>query len=180
MKKIAIFNSHSSKGFTLIELLTVITILSVIGTIVVTVITITFRGTRKADLLENARQNGDTALSLMVKNIRYAKSLDAPASCVPPPASVTTSSIKITSLLDNQQTIYSCSGSTIASNGASLFDTNSLKVTSCSFVCTQPTLLDPPTITIQYTLSPAKPGSFTETKFTVPFQSSVTLRNLNF
>lgn len=164
------------KGFTLIELITVIAILSVIGGIVVSVITVTFRATRKSDLLENARQNGDTALSLMVKNIRFAKSLDAPttAQCL---ATTTTSSIKVTSFLDNKQTTYACGGNTISSNSASLFDTNSLKVTGCSFSCKQATTLDPPTVSIQYTLSPVNPGIFTETKFTVPYQTSVTLRN---
>jgi len=165
-----------NRGFTLLELITVIAVLSVIGGIVVSVIAITFRATRKADLLENARENGDTALSLMVKNIRYAKSLDAPttAQCI---ATTTTASIKVTSFLDNKQTTYSCAGSTISSNSASLFDTNTLKVSLCSFTCTQVNTLTPPTVSIKYTLSPVNPGVFTETKFTVPYQSSVTLRN---
>jgi len=174
MKKHAFIISSTQSGFTLLELLTVIGILSIIGTIVVSVITITLRTTKKADLLEAARQNGDNALTQMVKSIRYAQSINAPATCVP---TTTTSSITITSLADYQQTTYSCANNTIASNGASLIDNTSMSVSACSFVCTQATVDDPQTITIQYTLIPKNPGSFAETNFTIPFQTSVTLRN---
>ncbi len=167
-------NKKLNKGFSLIELLTVIGVLAVIGSIVVSVITITLRGTKKTDLLEAARQNGDTALSQMVKDIRYAQSLDFPTSCVP---SQTTSSITITSLAQTQTT-YACTAGTINANNNSLFNTSSLKVSSCSFVCAQPTVSDPPIITIQYTLTPAVAGNFAETNFTLPFQSSVTMRNV--
>jgi prepilin-type N-terminal cleavage/methylation domain-containing protein len=164
------------KGFTLVELLTVIGILTVIGSVAVGVITTTLRETRKTDLLEFARQDGSAALSQMINSIRFAETLDAPTSCVP---TTTVNSITISSLSDHAQTTYSCTGSTIASNGASLLDTNSMatKANSCSFVCTQPTLNDPPTITIQFTLVPKNPGGFVETNFTLPFQTSVTMRN---
>jgi prepilin-type N-terminal cleavage/methylation domain-containing protein len=170
MKKFSI-----SKGFTLIEILTVISILSVIGAITVSVITITLRTTKKSDVLEIARQESDTALTQMVKNIRYAQSLDNPTSCV---TSSSVNSITVTSVTTRIQTTYSCTAGTIKANNISLFNTNALQVTSCSFVCTQPTLNDPPTITIQYTLKPASTGVFSETNFTLPFQSSVTMRNV--
>ena len=177
MKKLSLFNPKfsDSKGFTLIEMLMVIGILSVIGTVAVTVITITLRGAKKTDLLNFANQNGDAALSQMVKSIRYA-TLTTPASCV---TTTTTSSITITSLLDHQPTTYSCANGTISSNSASLLDTNSLQVVSCAstFVCSQPSALVPPIITIQYVLAPKIGGSFEETNFRLPFQSSVTLRN---
>jgi prepilin-type N-terminal cleavage/methylation domain-containing protein len=179
MKKISIFNFpfSTSSGFTLIELLTVVSILSVIGAIAVSVITITLRESKKTDILEYARQNGGTALSQMVKSIRFAQSLDNPATCVP---SKTVSSITFTSLIDHAQTTYSCANNTISSNSASLIDTNTLKVTGCAtaFVCTQPTATDPPTITIQFTLVPKTAGNFAETNVTLPFQSSVTMRNV--
>ncbi|MGI8420492.1 MAG: type II secretion system protein [Candidatus Levyibacteriota bacterium] len=164
----------NQKGFTLIELLTVLTILGVIGTIVVAIVTMTLRGSKKSDMLENARQNGDTALSQMVKGIRYADSMNNPASCV---GTTTVSSITFTSLSDNAQTTYACANNTISSNSASLIDTSTLTVTNCSFVCSQSSVTVPPTITIQYTLSPKTASSLVENNFTVPFQSSVTMRN---
>jgi prepilin-type N-terminal cleavage/methylation domain-containing protein len=164
----------AKSGFTLIELLTVIAILSVIGGIAVSVIMITLRTTKKTDLLETARENGGSALTQMVKSIRFAQSLDTPATCVP---SQTVNAITITSLSDHAQTTYSCAGGTIASNGASLIDTTSLQATACSFVCAQATTNDPPTITIQFTLSPQQSNGFEENNFTLPFQTSVTVRN---
>jgi prepilin-type N-terminal cleavage/methylation domain-containing protein len=163
-----------NKGFTLIEILMVIGLLSIIGTIAVTVITITLRSAKKTDLLNFANQNGDAALSQMVKNIRYAQTLNSPATCVP---TTTVSSITITSFSDHQQTTYSCAGNTISSNSASLLDTNSLTVSSCSFVCSQSSALVPPIITIQYVLAPKTAGNFADSNFSLPFQSSVTLRN---
>jgi len=164
-----------NKGFTLIEMLTVIGILSVIGSIAVSVVTITLRETKKTDLIESARQSGDNTLSQIARSLRYAQTLDAPASCTP---TVTATSVTITSLNDQLQTTYSCANNTISSNSASLFDTSSLKVSSCSFVCSQPAASVPPIITIQYVLSPQTAGSFAETNFTLPFQTSVTLRNI--
>lgn len=166
----------AQRGYTLIELLTVIGILSVIGVVVLSIIFISIRGTQKSDTLEVVRQNGDTALSQMVKNIRYAKSLDAPASCLP---ATTVSAITVTSLQDGARTTYACSNATISSNSASLLNTNAVETTSCSFVCTQSKASDPPTITIQYNLSAKGATNFTETRASIPFQSSVTMRNFS-
>lgn len=162
------------KGFTLIELLTVIGILGVIGSIVVSIVVITLRGTTKTNTIENARQNGGLALTQMVKTIRYAQSLDSPVSCVP---ETTTQSITVTSLTDNAQTTLSCDNNTLSSNSASLIDTNSISVASCSFICRQQTVNDPPSITIEFSLSPATASNFIENNFSIPFQSSVTMRN---
>lgn len=165
----------STRGFTLLELLTVIGVLSVIGTIAVSVISVTLRGTKKADLLESARQNSDSALTQMVKSIRYAQSLTSPASCVP---QVSTSTITVTSITTHTPIVYACTGTTITQNGSSLFDTNQLTVSNCSFVCAQANQNVPPTITIQYILSPKVTRGLVETDFSIPFQSSVTMRNL--
>lgn len=164
----------NQRGYTLLELLTVVGLLSVIGVIVLSVIFISIRGTQKSDTSEVIRQNGEVALSQIVKNIRYAKSLDSPASCVP---ATTVNTITVTSLQDGGQTTYACSNNTISSNSASLLDTNAVTTTSCSFVCSQSNQSNPPTITIQYTLSAKGANNFTETRATTPFQSSVILRN---
>ncbi len=161
-------------GYTLVELLAVIGILSVIGSIVVSVIFISLTGSKKTETVEVIRQNGDLTLSQMVKSIRFAKSLDTPANCVP---SATVSSVTFTPIASDGQITYSCTGDTLASNGASLLNTTSIRTQSCSFVCTQSTLSSAPTITIQFTLVPAVGGAFAETKAQLPFQSSVTLRN---
>jgi prepilin-type N-terminal cleavage/methylation domain-containing protein len=170
-------NSSSRKGFTLIEMLTAISILGVIGAICAGVITVTLRTTKKSDLIEVARQESDTALTQMVRTIRYAQSLsiNGQTSCVP---TATAPTISVIAVGTHAQTTYSCNAGTIQSNGVSIFNTTALTVTSCSFACEQPTLNDPPTITIQYTLTQASAGIFAETSFSLPFQSSVTMRNV--
>ncbi|SRR6266571_1262064 len=167
----------TNKGFTLIELLAVIAIFGVISTIILSILVIGFRGGKKSDLLNTIRQNGDIAMSQMERKIRYAQSLNTPASCVSTQSDL--SAIAITSLDDNVQTTYTCSGTTIASNGASLIDSTAFTVSSCSFSCSQPTVADPPTVVIQFTLSSKTTNNFIESNASIPFQTSVTMRNVN-
>lgn len=165
------------KGFTLIELLTAIGIFGVIGTIAVSVIFITFRGTKKSETITIVKQNGDYALTQIVKSIRYAKSLDSPVSCVP---AAFPTSIIITSSYDDGQTTYSCpagASTTLSSNSASLIDTQAVTISGCSFTCSQKTSADPPTINIKFTLTANSATGFIENTASIPFESSVTMRN---
>ena len=95
--------------------------------------------------------------------------------------------IKITSF-DGGITVFGCNGSndipsnTIASNGASMIDTTletGVKVSSCSFTCSQDGYGFPPTIGINFTLSQNTTSSFAEKQAIIPFQTSVTIRNNN-
>lgn len=184
MKKISSINftpliSHlsSRSGFTLVELLLAIAIFSVIGTVSLSILFMTLRAGKKSDLLIVLKQNGNAAMSQVVKNIRYAKSLDIPTSCVTP---VTVSQITLTSIADNGSTEFACTSTapnTIASNGASLIDTSVAVVTDCSFTCTQPTQNDPPTINFIFKLSSRNATGLVETQASIPFQTSVTMRN---
>lgn len=181
MKKFTIFHfpSNPKKGFTLIEMLVVISMVAIIGSLVVTILVMTLRGSNKAELISTLKQNGNAAMAQMVRQIRYAKSLDTPSSCITP---VTTQSLTTTSLTDDQQTTFTCvtgANSTIASNGASLLDTTSGSVSTCSFVCSQQNIFDPPSITIQFTLTAKNANQLEETQATVPFQTTVKLRNYN-
>ena len=167
-------NFQFSKGFSLVELLSAVAIFSVIGIIVVSILTLTLRGSRKADLTESLRQNGDVVLSKVVRSIRYAKSIDDPL-CIP---SATASAITITTLTD-QETTLSCDSNGITLNTLPLIDTNTILVQDCSFVCRQPTLTDSPTVTVQFTLSSNNTSNFFEQNVTIPFQATVMMRNLN-
>jgi len=166
-------------GFTLIEILIVFGILAATATVILSIIFVTLRVSKKSDLLLTIKQNGDNAMSQMVKGVRYAKSLDSACSATNAP-------IKITSLTDNTQTTFTCTtgssgtiSSTIAANTVSLIDTNTISVTNCSFTCFQATPSDPPTISIGFTLSSKNANSLVETTGTIPFQTSVTMRNFN-
>jgi prepilin-type N-terminal cleavage/methylation domain-containing protein len=165
------------KGFTLIELLVVMTIFVTVGGVIISILYVTLRGNDKTEVVTTVKQNGNFALSQMVKSIRFAGSLNSPASCIP---STTSPSITITSLNDKAQTTYSCPASNnnpITSNSAALVDSNAVLVTTCSFTCSQETLADNPRISIQFTLKSKATNSLPENQSTIPFQTSVIMRN---
>lgn len=169
---------EKASGFTLIEVLVVLGVFVVISTVIVSILFVSLRGSKKSDVLVTTRENGYSALSKMARVIRYAKSIDLPASCVPSSGSV--NSITITGSDDNQ-IVFACPASSsggISSNSASLVDTSSVSVSSCSFTCSQPTSADPPTVMISFTLA-AQGGNSAESIASVPFETSVTLRNFN-
>lgn len=169
-----------TKGFTLVEFLIVTAILGIIGSVVLSVLFTTFRVSKKADSLVELRQTGDSVISQVVKNIRYAKSLDFPTSCV---GGVISPYITVTSIVDNSQTTFSCEasavGGKIASNGASLIDDRRITAANCFFSCTQDSISDPPIINFSFRLQLLNDTSFSETQAFVPFQASVILRNYN-
>ena len=176
MMKNSKLRTINDKGYTLIELLAAMGIFAVVGTLIVIILFTTLRGSKKSDLLVSLRNNGEFTLSQMTNTIRYAKSLDAPNTCTTP---VTVDSITMTSL-DDEQTTYLCPADIsegISANGVSLFDTKAAKVDACSFTCSQESSFDPPTITIQFTLSQRESNSFIEGNASIPFQTSVTMRN---
>lgn len=172
-----------SKGFTLIELLVVMGIFLAVSAVAGAILFSSLRGSEKTATLDQVRQNGNYALSVMTKLIRNAKTLDYPtsASCL---NSTTVAEIKFTPQDGSNQTIFRCNEMidglpTIASNGSSLLDTKqvSLIPNNCSFICVQTSGAQPPNLKIKFTLSEAGTTTFVEKKATVPFETSVTLRN---
>src|SRR5688572_16671152 len=166
------------RGFTLIELLISIALFTAVSTIIMSILFTSIRANRKSEVIVGIKQIGNTAMTQMVNNIRYARTLDDPTDCT---TSITQDSITVTGF-DYGQTEYSCpaiSGDTISSNSASLIDSNVATVSQCAFSCSQQTLSDAPTITIQYILTPAGQSDLTETTGNVAFQTSVNLRNFS-
>jgi type II secretory pathway pseudopilin PulG len=181
-------------GYTLVELLAVMTIVVVVGVIVAGILISSLRGGSKSNVLDNVRQNGNDAVAQMSKMISYSQSFNgvstdgvsyttncaqvAPSSPSPTPATVGYRYLKITSF-DGGQTIFSCNATDIASNGASLIDASSVSLILCSFTCTQTNFGQATTIGINLTLSQKTSSSFAEKQATIPFQTSVTVRNNN-
>lgn len=179
MKKIT--HSINSRGFTLVELLAVIVVLVTVGGIIFGVLFAALRGSNKATILSDVQDNGDYTLVEMTRMIRFAQAVVDPASCVlgptPTPTQITSITIRNS---DQSQITYSCttgSGGTIASNGASLLDTNSVEVSSCSFTCSQNSLYEAPTIGISFTLNKKNAVNLVDSNSPVTFQTTVTLRN---
>lgn len=178
-------------GYTLIELLAVMVVMITIGIIIASILVSALRGTSKANVIEEVRNNGNFTIQQMGKMIGFAQNFSGVSkdnvtyttncTVVPSPQY---RHIKIKSF-DDKQTIFSCNllgnPPTIASNGASFLDTNkvTLDPDSCFFTCSQINISEAPVIGINFTLSQKTTSSFFEQKATIPFQTSVTMRNLN-
>lgn len=182
----------NKRGFTFIELLAVMAVLLVIGGIVTSILFTALRGTTKTGVINDVRQNGNSAITQMAKMLRGAKSLDDPNVCVPPPAPTPApsySSLTFTSF-DEGVTKFSCdlatdsSPATISSNGAALLNKDAVSVESCSFSCSQASMIDYPTISIDFSLksySPRAVNSLVErvaSASAIPFHTSIILRNV--
>ena len=189
MKKFQISNfkcqlvtkSTRGNGFTLVEMLAVIAIFVVIGTVIMSILVSSFRTANKSNIITLVQQNGNYALSQMAKTIRNARGLVDPIPCAP---SVTQNSISILTS-DNQEVTYACtsgSSATIASNGASLLDTGQVKLSSCSFTCTQESASDLPFILVDFSLTQKSSSTFAEqlaSQSAVEFRTSISIRNIN-
>ncbi len=192
------FKIKNSKGYTLVEMLAVIVVFAIIGGIISAIFASSLRGSNKANITNDIRQNGNYALAQMSRMINYAKSFDGISvdgsdgsyqDCYIEPAGAGTTTttilneyhyIKMTSF-DGGQIIFSCdaeSDEIIASNGASLVNTDIVRAESCVFTCLQSSAASPPTIGISFILSQKDEGAFFEKKAIIPFETSVTMRNL--
>ena len=156
----------SNKAFTLIELLVVIAIFLAVSVVAGQTLFSSLRGSDKTTTLDQVRQNGNYAMNVMTKTIRNAKSASCPNA----------TSVKIVAQ-DNSETTFAC-GTNITSNGLNLLnpDATTVAANTCSFTCVQ-AAGQPTTVQIKFTLNEAGTTSFIEKKATVPFETSVTLRN---
>lgn len=192
--KIRKFNN---RGYTLIELLVVMVIMMVIGGIIAAILVSTLRGTNKNNTIDDIRLNGNSVITQVSKMIEFSQSfvgVNNSGDSVPYSSNCVLSSpapsplpqykyLRIISF-DNAATTFSCSGSplTIASNSASLLDTNKVSVSAdptslCYFTCVQSGATDTPTIGINFTLFQKSSSLFFEKIYSIPFQTSVKIRN---
>jgi len=180
--------SNSCKGYTMIELLAVMIVMVTVGVIVASILVSALRGTSKTSVIEEIRNNGNFTMVQMGKMISFAQSflgvstdnVNYITNCTASPSPQYYVKIKS---FDDKETIFSCnplgSPPTIASNGASLIDTNKVNLDSCYFTCSQINISEPPVIGINFTLSQKGTSGLFEQRATIPFETSVTMRNLN-
>lgn len=176
-------------GYTLIELLVAMTVIITVGLIVVAILVSSLRGTNKATSIENVRINGNYAILQISRMIEFAQgfegvSVDGSASSYSLSCSPATQYkyIKITSF-DNGETILACDFSrnpaVISSKSASFINTDDVTLTSCYFTCSRSNISQPPIIGVNFALSQKSPSSFFEKQASIPFSTSVVIRNLN-
>lgn len=188
-------NVFNSKGYTLVEMLAVIVVFSIIGGIISVIFSSSLRGSNKANITNEVRQNGNYALIQMSRMIAYARSFDGisidgvsyNADCYVEPVGLNTPSpvpetyhyLRVSDF-DGGQIIFACNGgseSEISSNSASLINDQIVKVDSCHFSCNQPSIAGSPTIKISFTLSQKSDNNFFEAKANIPFETEVSIRN---
>ena len=174
------------RGFTLIELLVVIGIFVVITTIILGVLVTVLRGAKNSDSLIEVRQNGEFVISRIVTGIRFAQSLDYPntlggtaPACSPAGTKVEKITITTTS---QTQTNVTCPASFNAQNfidmnGTRLTNRDTVVVKDCYFICTQSSTSHP-VINIYFKLSKINSSGLPEGNTQIPFETSVTLRNI--
>lgn len=178
-------NRNIQCGFTLVELLAVIAIFGVIGGIAASILVTSLRISKKTDVIINVKQNGTYILDQTEKTLREARFLKNPFPCGPQSSPTQTQSLT-TMAFDGTQTVLSCNGdsdvppNTIANNGVSLLDTNSVKLNTCSFTCIQQSPSDYPVVTINFSLLNNTTSKLVEASTSaILFNTSVVLRNLN-
>ena len=188
----------SSKGYTLIEFVMVMIVVSVIGVIIMSILSSTLRGTKKTNVISSIRTSGNQAITQMAKLIRFAKKfegvskngtintyvLDCTQTVIgltPTPTPVAYKYLKFKAE-DDGQIIFTCddANSTIASNTASLIDTDIVKVAdnNCWFTCNQDRVTTNPVIRVYFELRQAGDSAFPESQFSIAFETSVVLKNL--
>ncbi len=180
-----------SDGFTLIELLVTMFIMTTVGTLIIGIFVVSLRSTTKVNNLQLIRQNGNYTVQQMVKMLQFAQRFDGVStngttfvtSCETPPSSTAQLTqyryVRFTAY-DGGQTTFSCQTGpdTIASNSASLIDTNTYSITACSFTCTQFRADSPQAIGVSFTLQKNSGVNILEDPAPLDFQTSVTMRNL--
>lgn len=174
------FKNKSNLGFTLIEVLTVIAIFATVGAIASTTLVSSLRGNNKTNTILDVKENGNHALFLMTKTIRYAKKFggviesngDLRTDCSTASSLATYKGVRVTSFDDKETTFECCinsdpenlenntlissqSGEILScsnSNRKPILDINNVYAESCSFTCSQLGSSDFPSIGINFSL----------------------------
>ena len=182
----------------MIELLAVAVVIIAVSSIISAILFSSLRGVSKTSVTDAVRQNGNSAISKISREIKFAKifggvtndEVSYNRNCstygqnpIPPP--IQYKYLKVTNL-DNEELVFYCENGnslyqrTGVSVPVSLFDTNTvvMEAGSCYFTCTQNVETDPPTVGIHFTLSQKENATFFERKASAEFQTSVTFRNI--
>jgi type II secretory pathway pseudopilin PulG len=179
-------NSNTS-GLTLIELLVSLALIVGLMTVVAAILVATLRGASKAVVSEDIRQNGNSALTQVTKQIQFAESLDSvltslgdtSASCAtpaPPDPPTEYKSISYTS--GGVSNILTCDRTTLALNSAELVDRTKAVFVSCKIICSQQ-IDESPVVGISFTLSNPSDDVVAEKRTTLNFSKSIKMRLSN-
>ena len=173
----------------MIELLAVMIVMVTVGLIVATILVSALRGNNKTNVISDIRQNGNYAIVQIGRMIEFAQrfggvstnGVSYTTNCVGQ-SGVQYKYVKIIAF-DNGETVLSCNPPSnplaIASRSASLIDTNRVSLSFCHFTCSQNTFSEAPVIGVSFTLSQKNVSGFFENRASIPFETSVIMRNIN-
>lgn len=164
----------------MIEAIIVMGLFLIISTISVSILVSSFRAINKARTINELREEGNFAMNQMKKEIRNAKSFVG-VSVDPFNYSCYKGGNRVQFTSPNgASTIFYCElvNDKISSNGTSyLINSSKINIESCSFDCTQSSVTGGYTIGIRFTLSAKTTSAFPEKNQSIPFRSSVLIRN---
>lgn len=177
----------ATKGFSLIELLVVTAIILVIVGAVSGLFFSSLKGSTKTTIINEAKQNGDYALSIMERMIRNAVN-------IPNLTTVCDGATGWTLLIidnpDGGQTTFQCPAvgeNRIASNSATttgFLTSEKVQVTNCSFTCVRQSASSPAIIKIAFTVQQPSPTTSVTLKpeetVSINFETSVVARNTGY
>jgi len=185
-----------SRGYTLVEVLVAVIVVIAIGVIIVSILSSTLRVTRKTNVVSSIRTSGNQAITQMAKLMKFAKKfegvstndityvLDCTHDVVAPTPTPTPVPYKYLKFKgeDDSEIKFWCddTNDTIILNTVSLLDIDTVKVANdkCSFTCSQDRLSTNQVITVYFQLRQAEDSTFAESQFSIPFETSVVLKNL--
>lgn len=184
-------------GYTLIELIAVAGIIMVFSTVIASMIVFALRGASTAKIANLVGQNGNYAQSAFTNILLSARKIKKVGvfdtdNCATPPSPLSYTNVDSIQIeqLDGALTKVSCTATEYirvdVDNSAptptpiitdkSLIDKSEVRVTNCSFTCTQTSTFTPPLVQITFTIQD-KNGIFSDQKYTSTFNTSVSLRN---
>ena len=174
----------NSLGFSLMELLVGMAIILTATTVVLAIIVSSFRLSSKTTSQDIVRQNGNYALSQMIKIIQFA---DAGYVTTPPNSCESPNPIPIQSLAvsyNNIPYIFSCDSNGLrkSENGGPFISMISNKVSlvpgSCEFSCSRSNSNVAPVINLKFKLQYGVGGGVVEKSAQQLFSTQVKMRNL--
>jgi prepilin-type N-terminal cleavage/methylation domain-containing protein len=160
------------KGLSLIEILIVVTIFAILGVMISESLILTIQGTKKSESLVRVRENVNYSLSVIERNIRNASSI---VDCT------TNTDASIIYYLDQtgSASSFSCVNSgndnSYIASGSSRLTSDSIKIDSCVFTCSQPSSSNPPLVTVDLTVHDISSSGIQSSSVSTQYQ--IYLRN---
>ena len=162
-------NRKNNKGLSLIEILIVVSIFAVLGILTTRSVILTLRGAKKSDSQITVRENLNYSLSVIERQLRNAKEI----------VTCSGGASGRVDYISNEglTTSFSCGSNgtdTYVASGSGRLTGSDIKISGCSFTCTQESINKPPIISVSFTGESVVTGSESSK---VSVQSEVVLRN---